>query len=103
MTSLAKHQSNLYTKILLLGDAKSGKTGSLVSLVAAGYKLRILDLDNLLDILKYKVLEICPDLIDNVESRSIRDKYKSSATGTVLDGRPRAWIECLKMCNPFSL
>ena len=44
MPKLSDHQSNDFTKLLLIGDAKSGKTGSLVSLVKAGYKLRILDM-----------------------------------------------------------
>lgn len=99
MTSLRNHQSNSFTKLLLIGDAKSGKTGSLVSLVKAGYKLRILDLDNLLDILKYKVLEECPELIDSVESRSLRDKYKVGGTGMTIDGKPKAWTESLKLLN----
>jgi hypothetical protein len=99
MPSLANHQSNSYTKLLLIGDAKSGKTGSLVSLVKAGYKLRILDLDNLLDILKYKILEECPDSLDNVEFRTIRDRYKAGPTGSILDGKPSAWINTIKMLD----
>lgn len=99
MPSLANHQSNSFTKLLLLGDAKSGKTGSLVSLVAAGYKLRILDLDNLLDILKYKILEECPDLIDNVEFFTIRDKYKAGSQGSVIDGSPKAWVTAIRMLD----
>lgn len=99
MTSLANHQSNSYVKVLLLGDPKSGKTGSLVSLVAAGYKLRILDMDNLLDYFKGQVLKSCPDKIDNVEFRSIRDKYKGSPTGSVIDGPAKAWPDSLKMLN----
>ena len=99
MPSLANHQSNNYTKLLLLGDAKSGKTGSLVSLVKAGYKLRILDLDNLLDILKYKVLEECPDNLANVEFRSVRDKYKATPGGTMIDGKPKAWTDSIKLLN----
>ena len=96
---LSAHQSNDATKILLLGDAKTGKTGSLVSLVKAGYKLRILDFDNLLDILKYKILDECPDRIDNVEFRSLRDRYKSGAQGSVLDGAPKAWVNAIKMLD----
>jgi len=99
MASLANHQSNSFTKLLLLGDAKSGKTGSLVSLVKAGYKLRILDLDNLLDILKYKILEECPDRIDNVEFRTIRDSYKAGPAGSIIDGKPKAWITTIKMLD----
>ena len=99
MPSLSSHQSNSFTKLLLLGDAKSGKTGSLVSLVKAGYRLRILDLDNLLDILKYKIIEECPDKLDNVEFRSVRDKYKPGPGGTMIDGKPKAWTESLKLLN----
>lgn len=99
MPSLDQHQSNNATKLLLLGDAKSGKTGSLVSLVTAGYKLRILDFDNLLDILKGLILKQCPDKISNVEFRTLRDKYKAGAQGTVIDGRPRAWIDAIKMLD----
>ena len=99
MPSLSTHQSNSFTKLLLLGDAKSGKTGSLVSLVKAGYRLRILDLDNLLDILKYKIIEECPDKLDNVEFRSVRDKYKPGSGGTMIDGKPKAWTDSLKLLN----
>lgn len=99
MTSLSKHQSNSFTKLLLIGDPKSGKTGSLVSLVKAGYKLRILDFDNLLDFLKGQILEQCPDQIDNVEFRSVRDKYKAGVGGTVIDGKPKAWIDSIKLLN----
>ena len=89
MPSLANHQSNQFTKLLLIGDAKSGKTGSLVSLVKAGYKLRILDFDNLLDILKFKVMEECPDKLDNVEFVTVRDAYKAGASGSQIDGKPK--------------
>lgn len=99
MPSLKDHQSNDFVKLLLLGDAKSGKTGSLVSLVNAGYLLRILDFDNLLDILKYKILEVCPSRLDSVEFRSLRDKTKSSNTGTVIDGKPQAWVSAIKMLD----
>jgi hypothetical protein len=99
MPSLANHQSNDYVKLLLLGDAKSGKTGSLVSLVKAGYKLRILDLDNLLDILKGMIEHHCPDKIGNVEFRTLRDNYKASAAGPVIDGKPKAFVDAIKMLD----
>ena len=60
MPSLANHQSNEYTKMLLEGDSGSGKTGSLASLVAAGFSLRILDMDNGLEPLKQFVQKECP-------------------------------------------
>lgn len=99
MPKLSAHQSNDFTKILLVGDAKSGKTGSLVSLVKAGYKLRILDLDNLLDILKGLIMRECPDKIDNVEFRTLRDQYKMGAMGPVIAGKPTAFVNTIKMLD----
>lgn len=99
MPSLSAHQSNDYVKLLAIGDAKSGKTGSLVSLVEAGYKLRILDMDNLLDILKNMILARCPDKIDNVEFRTLRDKRKATPVGHIIDGAPKAFPEAIKMLD----
>ena len=48
---LSDHHAATITKLLLIGDSSSGKTGALASLAAAGYNLRILDLDNGLDVL----------------------------------------------------
>lgn len=101
MPSLVDHQSNDFTKLLLIGDAKSGKTGSLVSLVKAGYRLRILDLDNLLDILKYMIIKECPDQLKNVEFRTIRDKRKATPAGMVIDGTPKAFIDATKMLDSW--
>lgn len=99
MPTLDAHQSNTYVKLLVIGDAKSGKTGSLVSLVKAGYKLRILDFDNLLDVLKYYVQKECPDKIGNVEYRSLRDKRKATPTGHTIDGKAEAFIKGIRMLD----
>ncbi len=98
MSTFSNHQPNI-VKLLLLGDSKSGKTSSLVSLVEAGYHLRILDLDHLLYVLEGQILKRCPDNIANVEFRSLSDKYKPSPTGMVIDGKPKVWIDTLKMCD----
>ena len=84
MPSLTQHQSNDYTKMLIIGDSGTGKTGSLTSLVAAGYKLRILDMDNGLETLKQFVQKECPDKADGVEFRSLRDTYRASALGPIV-------------------
>src|SRR5260221_189953 len=78
MTALSEHQSTRSTKLLLMGHSGSGKTGALTSLVKAGYKLRILDLDNGLDSLASFVRRDCPDKMANVEFRTIRDRYKKT-------------------------
>jgi len=98
MPSLANHQSNDFTKCLIIGDSKAGKTGALVSLVAAGYKLRILDYDNGLDVLKAYVLKECPDKIGNIEYRTLRDKRKATPTGSIVEN-PQAYINGIKMLD----
>jgi hypothetical protein len=45
MPSFNDFASSQVTKMLLVGDSGSGKTGALMSLIAAGYNVRILDLD----------------------------------------------------------
>lgn len=52
MPALIDHQSSETTKLLLIGHSGAGKTGALCSLASAGYNLRIIDLDNGLDILR---------------------------------------------------
>jgi hypothetical protein len=99
MPSLADHQSNLYTKMILMGDSGSGKTGSLTSLVGAGYRLRILDMDNGLETLKQFILRECPEAIGNVEYRTLRDKYKATPAGSQIVGQPRAFVEAYKMLD----
>lgn len=101
MPSLADHQSNSFVKLLLTGDSGSGKSGALASLVKAGYKLRILDTDNGLDPLKTFVMRECPTLVGNVEFRTLRDKRKTTGAGVVIDGKPSAWINMMKMLDTW--
>ena len=93
MPTLDAHQSNRSIKLLLLGDSGTGKTGALASLVAADYKLRILDLDNGLDPLKVYAPH---DKLKNVSFKTIRDKYKATQLGAIVDGIPSAYVEALK-------
>jgi len=98
MTSLAQHQSGQFTKLLLMGDSKSGKTGALASLVPK-YKLRILDFDNGLDALAQIVQRDNPKSLDEVEFRTLRDKLKATPMGSVVDGTATAFIEALRMLD----
>jgi AAA domain len=99
MPTLDQHHSNSLVKLLLIGDPKTGKTGSLISLVKAGYKLRILDLDNLLDILKGLVHNECSSLATNVDYRSLRDQRRTTESGSVIAGKPKAFVDALKMID----
>ena len=77
MPSLSQHQSAKITKLLLMGDSGTAKTGSLVSLVKEGYKLRILDFDNGLDALRHQIMAQCPDKIAAVDFVTLRDKLRA--------------------------
>jgi hypothetical protein len=99
MPSLANHQSNQFTKLLIEGDSKAGKTGALASLVKAGFKLRILDFDNGLDVLKQFILRDSPENLDNVEFRTLRDDRKASAAGHVVT--TKAFADALKMLDKW--
>ena len=99
MPALSQHQSNVFTKMLIMGDSGTGKSGALASLVKAGYKLRILDFDNGLDVLKQFVYKDCPENIDNVEYRTLQDKLKATPLGSVIDGAPKAFPTALKMLD----
>jgi hypothetical protein len=98
MPNLSAHQSNEYTKLLLTGDSGSGKSGALASLVKAGYSLRILDMDNGLDPLKTFVMKECPANVDHVEYRTLRDDYKTTASGPKVD-KPKAFVAAMKMLD----
>lgn len=98
MPKLSEHHSNEYTKMLIMGDSGSGKTGCLVSLLKAGYKLFILDFDNGLEPLKQFAQKECPEFIDNVEYRTLRDRRKATAEGaTVIT--PKAFVDGVKMLD----
>jgi hypothetical protein len=99
MPTLTHHQSNEFTKLLIQGDSGSGKTGALTSLVTAGYKLRILDMDNGLETLKQFILRECPEKIDNVEFRTLRDKRRASPLGPIIEGQPKAFVQALNMLD----
>lgn len=100
MPKLGDHQSNSFTKMLLMGDSGSGKTGALTSLVAAGYKLRIIDFDNGLDVLKQFVLKECPDKIDNIEFKSYADDRKAGPGGFIVT-KPTAFPSAIKMLDKW--
>ncbi len=102
MTKLSEHQAGDFTKLLYIGDSGSGKTGSLASLVAAGYKLRILDLDNGLDVLRQFIMHECSDKIDNVDFETVRDKYKATRQGPMVAGTAKAYVKCIELMTTWS-
>lgn len=80
MPSLADATIPPFVKMIYIGESGAGKTGSLCSLVKAGYKLRVLDYDNNINVLKSFVKVECPDKIGNVSFIPLRDKTKIEAS-----------------------
>jgi AAA domain-containing protein len=99
MPSLNDHASSKYTKLLLIGEAGSGKTGSLASLVLAGYKLRILDFDNGLDALASVIKRSNSNLLANVEFETLRDKYTTGPAGPIVQGMPNAFTSAISLLS----
>lgn len=96
MPSFSSHQATPITKLLLLGDSGSGKTGSLACLANAGYKLRILDFDNGLDILHPF---LTPVGVSNVTYVTLTDSIVGSPTGPVPSGIPTAFTRGVSLLN----
>lgn len=102
MPTLDQHQSGQYTKAIYIGDSGTGKTGSLASLLADGYKFKILDMDNGLDSLVQYAKLTCPDKLVNVEYETIRDQYRSTKAGPIVKGQPQAFVKALDKLTEWS-
>jgi len=102
VVKLSEHTSGDATRILYLGNSGAGKTGSLVSLVEAGYNLRILDMDNGVGILKQYILHQCPDRINQVDVETRRDNYEMGMQGPKLVGKAKAYVEAMKLLDKWT-
>jgi hypothetical protein len=89
MPKASDHLATGLRKMLYIGDSGTGKTTSLISLVKAGYILRIFDFDNLLDPLLILCRRECPEQLDNIEFMSFRDKMKMTEQGPIVEGMPK--------------
>ena len=94
MPALSAHQSSHTTKMLLVGNPGAGKTGALASLASAGYNLRVIDMDNGLDVLANLLRDprakYDPASLGRVVFETITDPMKK--VGKVLvPSQPKAW------------
>lgn len=103
MPALSAHQSASSTKMLFIGDSGAGKSGALASLAADGYNLRILDMDNGLDILKdYLTNPISPYVkqnpkaAENVQFVTITDPMRN-VNGRLVPKAATAWNRAVNM------
>lgn len=70
MPSFSEHKNSTRTKLLMVGDSKSGKSAALATLANAGYKVNILDYDDGLDPL---AAFLQPEVVDNVHYVTLKD------------------------------
>lgn len=88
-------------KLMLIGTSGAGKTGALTSLVTAGYKLRIVDMDDGLDALMHLVNAECPQNKKNVSYMTFRDSFKMGPTGPVVRGAPKAAVNAINALDKW--
>jgi len=107
MPSISQHQSARVTKLLVLGDSSAGKTGALAPLAAAGYKLRIIDVDNGLDILrdyltnpKSPYVQQRKNIADFVEYETITDTMKQQG-GRLVPVTAKAWTKVINLLDDW--
>lgn len=82
-------------RMLVVGNPKAGKTGSLVSLLNAGFKIRFLDFDgNIEPLLNFAN----PAMLGNLDVLSFEDDVDLSPNGqmTEVRGVPQAFANALK-------
>lgn len=101
MPTLDQHQASLYTKVLYIGDSSSGKTGSLVSLLQAGYRFRILDMDNGLTALRTYGAAAGADL-SQIEYETYRDEQRMTPQGPLTKGSPKAFTDAMTKLTEWS-
>src|SRR6266581_4289333 len=103
MVALTDTKSTI-TKAIILGDSGTGKTGALASLVGAGYRLRVLDLDNKLQtgILPQVIKRDFPEKLGSIDYEAVRDKFKASALGPIFDGMPKSFTRSLELLDKWS-
>lgn len=102
MPSLDAHHSSSFVKLFFIGDSGTGKTGALASLAKAGYKLRIIDMDNGLDSLVNVLRHEAPDKLSSVEYETRYDRVKKGPAGMTLAGPAKAFMEVLELVDKWS-
>lgn len=95
MASAANHPSGELVRLLVMGPSGTGKTGALLSLLLAGYKVNVIDMDNGLDWLVNKLKKDHPDLLPKLDYQTFRDKIKLTSSGPILDGVPKAYTNAV--------
>lgn len=102
MTKLSNHQSATTTKMLLIGDNGGGKTGALASLADAGFNIRIVDLDNGVDVLRNLLSDsksiYSREAIERVDVETLTDPMKVSG-GKLIPAKATVWQRAIGLLD----
>lgn len=94
------YKATQVTKMLLVGQSGSGKTGALASLLAAGYNVRVLDFDNgvetLINLLTDAKSPYPKDAISRLDYITLTDEYENVA-GKLVCKKASAWPKMASM------
>lgn len=101
MPALAQHKSTSITKMLLIGDSGTGKTGALASLPLAGFNMRVLDFDNGLDIVA-NLLKDSPEALAKVHYETCTDSFKN-LNGRLVPKKAKAWAKAMKLLDHWKV
>lgn len=101
MPPLTDHSTSDFVKMMLIGHSGAGKTGALTSLAKAGYRIRVLDLDNGLDALVHHIKAECPEALKRIDYMSFRDSWKVGPAGPQVVGAPKAFVNAVKALDKW--
>ena len=105
MTALTQHNISRSTKLLFIGLSGSGKTGALASLASAGYNLRILDLDNGIDVLKSLLTDTKSTYdkaaADRVKVKTLTEKMRLFG-GKIVPANATVWTKIVDILSAWT-
>lgn len=96
MPKASQHPSSKFARLLVMGPSGTGKTGSLLSLLQAGYQVSVIDMDNGMDWLVNKLRTSHPELLDKLDYQTFKDKYKLTSAGPQYSGVPNAYTKAIQ-------
>jgi hypothetical protein len=99
MANAATLRRKLPARIMIVGYPGTAKTGSLVSLANAGYKLRVLDFDGNIDPL---LLFTDPAKLENIDIVNLQDNLKDAGGYIGVNGLPTAFARGLKLMDRWA-
>lgn len=98
MTNASKLLSNRPLRIMMVGYPGTAKTGSLVSLLDAGFKIRMIDFDGNVDpILQYAK----PSSLSRLDVVYLEDRLRTGGQFTEPVGIPTAFVDGMKLIDQW--